>query len=174
MTIKLRHPKRHLPPQTEVRQTGERARTRGGVTQVTGQAPSAGEPGSRAGTGKALQNHRPRSRAATPCTLSPTPHPTPAPGELSPFASGASGFSLELAPAQLAPEDTGGLFLPTWGDVDAREVVPTLRGAGSSVLAGGLRAWGDTICDSLADGLACGPSVLVWDFRAGEGLWARA
>lgn len=59
--------------------------------------------------------------------------------------------------------------------MDAREVVPTLRGAGSSVLAGGLRGWGDATRDSLADGLACGPSVLVWDFRAGEGLsgaWA--
>lgn len=109
---------------------------------------------------------------ATPCTLSPTPRPTPALGELLPFASGVSGFSLEPAPVRLAPEDTGGLFLPAQGDVNAREVGPPLREAGSSVLAGG--AWGDGTSDSLAAGLACGPSVLPWDFRAGEGLWVRA
>lgn len=84
-----------------------------------------------------------------------------------PFATGASGFSLEPAPTLLAPEDTGGSFLSTWSDVDAREVVLTL-GAGGSVLAGGLRTWAGATWDSLADGLACGPSALLWDFRAGE------
>lgn len=65
--------------------------------------------------------------------------------------------------------------MPAWGDVEALEVVPMLKGACGSVLAGGLRAWGDVDCDSLADGLACRPSVLGWQFGAGEvageGLW---
>lgn len=56
---------------------------------------------------------------------------------LLPFAGGASGFSLEPAPTLLTSEDTAELFLPSWGGVDAREVVLTLRGAGSSVLEGG-------------------------------------
>lgn len=89
---------------------------------------------------------------------------------LTPFAGGISSLGLEPALARLAPEDTGGLFLPARGDVAAHEVVPAFRGAGSSVLAGGLRAWGDATCVSLAGGLAWGPSVLVWDCRAGEGL----
>lgn len=91
------------------------------------------------------------------------------------MASGASGFGLEPAPALTAPEGAGETFLPAWGD--ARMVLPTLRGAGGSVLAAGFGAWGDANLDSLADGFAPGPSVLGWEFRAGagarEGLWVR-
>lgn len=96
---------------------------------------------------------------------------------LSPFASGASGFSLESAAARLPPEDATELVLPTWGGVDTRAVVPTLGGAAGSVFAGGLRARGDADCGSLADGPARGPSALGWPMEveavAGEGLWVR-
>lgn len=96
---------------------------------------------------------------------------------LSPFASGASGFSLESAAARLPPEDAAELFLPAWGEVGARAVVPTLGGAASSVFAGGLKAGGDTDCGSLADGPARGPSALGRPLEAeavaGESLWVR-
>lgn len=106
----------------------------------------------------------------------PPPPPCPHCG-LSPFASGVSGFSLESAAARLTPEGAAELTLPTLGDVDARVVVPTLRGAAGSVFAGGLRAGGDTGCGSLADGPACGPSPLGRPLEAeavaGAGLWVR-
>lgn len=138
--------------------------------------PGGAKDGGNMGPGLVLQNQRPGSRAATG-TTQPTPHlPMAHQWESLPFATGVSGFSLEPAPTLLAPEDTGGSFLSTWGDVDAREVVLTL-GAGGSVLAGGLRTWAGATWDSLADGLACGPSALLWDFRAGEvageDLWVR-
>lgn len=93
---------------------------------------------------------------------------------LVPFPSGVSSFCLEPAPALPAPGDTTELFTRAWDDVQAAEVVPILKGACGSVLAAGLRARGDVDCDSLADGLACSPSVLGWQFGPGvvaeEGL----
>lgn len=158
-------PQEHRPPRNlSPAERGESKDQGGGCDPGDrGQALRAGEPRCQAGTRKSLQNHRPGSA-----------HPTSAPGEPLPFSGGASGFGLEPALARLAPEHTGGLFLPAWDDVAAPDVVPTFRGAGSSGLAGGLRVRGGASCASLADGLACGPSVLVWDCRAGEGLWVRA
>lgn len=110
---------------------------------------------------------RPQAASYTPC-------PTSTEGRRVPFASEASGFSLEPAPAPLTPEDTAELFTAAWGSVGTFTV---LGGAGGSVLAGGRRAWGDASGDGLADGPARGPSALGWQFRAGaaagEGLWAR-
>ena len=137
-------------------------------------------PGARLCNSKPWQNRRPGSRAAATHGDSlgaVTPAPPMTWGAL-PSARGASGFSLEPAPAPMAPEGAAEPFLPAWGGADTREVLPTLKGAGGAVLAAGLRACRDADWDHLADGLAPGPSDLGWEPGTGlverEGLRVRA
>lgn len=61
-----------------------------------------------------------------PQTASYTPCPTSTEGRRVPFASEASGLSLEPAPALLTPEDTAEVFTAAWGSVGVFKV---LRGA---------------------------------------------
>lgn len=111
-------------------------------------------------------------RVEQPTLGSPAPA-TPC-QRLLPFALGASGFSLGPALVLPASEDPAKLLPPTWGDEDAREVLPTLGEACGSVLEEGLR--GVTKCDNLAGEAVCGLSFLGWELRAevaGPGLWVR-
>lgn len=80
------------------------------------------------------------------------------------MASGASGFSLEPAPAPTAPEEAAEPFLASW---DGHEALPTPGAGGGPVLVGELRVCGDAGCDALAGGLAPGPPDLGWELGAG-------
>lgn len=95
----------------------------------------------------------------------PTAQPVPRPHwGLLPLASGASGFSLEPAPAPTAPEEAAEPFLASW---DGHEALPTPGAGGGPVLVGELRVCGDAGCDALAGGLAPGPPDLGWELGAG-------
>ena len=153
-----REPRRHRLP------TGGLPASFQSLTHIQGPQEPGCETGPQAGN-RAATTRRQAGRGDPGDPTTPTARPAPRPHwGLLPLASGASGFSLEPAPAPTAPEEAAEPFLASW---DAREVLPTPGVAGGPILARELRVCGDVGSDALAGGLALGPSDLGWELGAG-------